>query len=308
MRAPASFELSWIPVGLSAGFLALALACSGTVKQKSGDGSGVGGTGSGGASTGGAYGSGGAQGLPGTGGAAIGGCHDTDGDSLSDYVEGYDGPEYARDWDGDLVPDYLDSDSDNDGILDVDEAGEHGPCEWSRNTDNTDYPDFLDEDSDNDGLLDKDEITHGYNHLLVDSDFNGCTDLEEYSFGECDPSNVLVQTGCYAPPGSTEKSIRVSSAIPAGLSDVSLTVTPHFPNQIGVLDVDPQFVVPEGAGKIEEDILESVGPGADVSLLLELESWGASNQFTVRIESVSQGVIAEMQVLWLVEDLCPIFK
>ncbi|MDY0781014.1 gliding motility-associated C-terminal domain-containing protein, partial [Tenacibaculum sp. IB213877] len=57
------------------------------------------------------------------------------------------------DTDGDLIPDYLDVDDDNDGIPDV--------IEGNADTDNDGIPNSLDLDSDNDGILDVDEGGNG---------------------------------------------------------------------------------------------------------------------------------------------------
>jgi len=82
---------------------------------------------------------------------------DTDGDGIADQIEDYEQP--GRDTDGDGTPDREDTDSDDDGISDADEAGRAGddPCVQVTNSDREDLPDFQDSDSDGDGLPDQDE-------------------------------------------------------------------------------------------------------------------------------------------------------
>src|SRR5690606_10477383 len=60
---------------------------------------------------------------------------------------------------GDGIPDYLDGDSDGDGLLDELEAG--ASCDEPRDTDGDGTPDFQDTDSDNDGVDDQFEDRDG---------------------------------------------------------------------------------------------------------------------------------------------------
>lgn len=83
---------------------------------------------------------------------------DSDGDGIDDVLDvdqtggtddngnGVDDAFEPSDLDGDGVPDYLDSDSDADGIADV--------IEGNVDTDNDGVPDYRDDDSDNDGIPD----------------------------------------------------------------------------------------------------------------------------------------------------------
>ncbi|MCB9593470.1 MAG: hypothetical protein H6719_12120 [Sandaracinaceae bacterium] len=80
---------------------------------------------------------------------------DTDGDTISDADEGR---ATNRDTDGDGTPDYLDDDSDGDGIFDIDEAGDDNPATPPRDADSDGMPDFIDTDSDGNGILDGDEV------------------------------------------------------------------------------------------------------------------------------------------------------
>ncbi|NND95399.1 MAG: tandem-95 repeat protein, partial [Flavobacteriales bacterium] len=99
---------------------------------------------------------------------------DTDGDGLSDFYE-----TITVDTDGDGVLDYLDLDSDNDGISDNLESGDQQDiCDpQPLDFDGDGVPDHLDLDSDNDGLLDYTESNEGgFGPLGIDSDGDGIDD------------------------------------------------------------------------------------------------------------------------------------
>jgi hypothetical protein len=98
------------------------------------------------------------QGGPGPGGV------DSDGDTLSDDEEGRAS---NVDSDGDTLPDYLDTDSDGNGIFD--------PVEGMGDTDGDGVPDFQDPDNDGDGLPDLQEIGSNPSNP-VDSDGDGVPD------------------------------------------------------------------------------------------------------------------------------------
>ncbi len=78
---------------------------------------------------------------------------DTDGDGISDYYDRCD-----TDTDDDTLPDCQDLDSDGDTIPDSTEAGNHGDITVEPvDSDADEIYDFLDNDSDDNGILDKDE-------------------------------------------------------------------------------------------------------------------------------------------------------
>lgn len=105
---------------------------------------------------------------------------DRDGDRISDRDEGYG----FSDADGDGTADWLDLDSDNDGILDQDEAGDLEVSTQPRDVDRDGLPDFRDPDSDNDGIPDAIEG-------LIDSDGDGAPDLiDSDSDGDGIPDRV----------------------------------------------------------------------------------------------------------------------
>ncbi|MCB9508244.1 MAG: hypothetical protein H6700_05990 [Myxococcales bacterium] len=115
---------------------------------------------------------------------------DTDGDGISDRIEGTD------DADEDGVPNNEDLDSDGDGIPDeVEYRRAPGSDLQPSDLDLDGEPDFLDLDSDGDGLRDEDE--HGCPGSTEpdnsDSDTDGFIDMLEVAFGSdpCDPRSDI---------------------------------------------------------------------------------------------------------------------
>jgi MYXO-CTERM domain-containing protein len=99
---------------------------------------------------------------------------DTDGDGIPDDVEG------TGDTDGDGTPNFQDLDSDDDGILDRDEAGDTNLGTAPVDTDNDGTADYLDLDSDMDGVNDEDEAGDNLGTTPpVDSDGDGTPDFRD---------------------------------------------------------------------------------------------------------------------------------
>jgi len=94
---------------------------------------------------------------------------DEDGDGISDFDEGRSD---NTDTDGDGTPDYLDDDSDGDGIFDSVEAGDADPATTPEDADSDGVPNFRDGDSDGNGI---DDATEG----LSDSDGDGREDFRD---------------------------------------------------------------------------------------------------------------------------------
>lgn len=123
---------------------------------------------------------------------------DTDGDTISDFDELASVP---RDTDGDMTPDYMDTDSDGDSILDAMEAGDTNVMTPPVDSDGDRTPDFQDTDSDNDGLSDRDEATvHMTDPTLRDSDGDGESDSVEVMGGSNprDPMSTIGGMGGFA--------------------------------------------------------------------------------------------------------------
>jgi hypothetical protein len=113
---------------------------------------------------------------------------DEDGDRIADQHENR---AEGVDTDGDGTPDYLDDDSDDDGISDRIEAGDDDLATPPIDSDGDGIPDFRDNDSDNDGLADGDEDTN-HNGVVdpgetdprhADTDGDGVSDLVEVVAG-----------------------------------------------------------------------------------------------------------------------------
>lgn len=98
------------------------------------------------------------------------------------------GPIVCGDADGDNIPDYLDTDSDNDGLPDA--------AEGRADSDGDGLPNFLDKDSDNDGIADAVE-------KMVDSDKDGkanCIDTDSDGDGIEDKLEGLTDTDADGKP------------------------------------------------------------------------------------------------------------
>ncbi len=132
------------------------------------------------------------------------------GSGLADYIA------IAPDQDGDMVPNYLDRDSDNDGIHDITEAGLEDPegdgviglinstdvdsfgrvisvpnttvSSFTTNNDGDTFPDYLDLDSDNDGIND---VIEGGG---IDEDGDGIIGFTVNEFGQLIENNIIATT------------------------------------------------------------------------------------------------------------------
>ncbi len=93
---------------------------------------------------------------------------DEDNDNISDFDEGNG----RVDTDGDGTPDSRDVDSDNDGILDFNEAGDEDLVTEAVDTDDDGVPDFRDTDSDGDEIPDAVEGA-------FDNDFDGIPNSQD---------------------------------------------------------------------------------------------------------------------------------
>lgn len=105
---------------------------------------------------------------------------DSDGDGLSDREEGRaETPEATVDFDGDGTPDYLDLDSDDDGVSDELEGAPRESDGGPADTDGDGVTDVHDDDSDNDGISDLVEAAPLDAGAPEDTDLDGTADYRD---------------------------------------------------------------------------------------------------------------------------------
>jgi Bacterial TSP3 repeat len=109
----------------------------------------------------------------GDGGEDVPAGDDADEDTILDIHEG------EEDYDGDGTPNYLDTDSDGDGINDKREAGDSDSLTLANDSDGDGSPDYLDLDSDNNCVLDADEKGEAEDGGPADSDGDGVYDFAD---------------------------------------------------------------------------------------------------------------------------------
>lgn len=112
---------------------------------------------------------------------------DDDHDGILNHHEGC---QFLTDSDLDTIPDYLDLDSDNDGVSDLLEAGDEHLATPPKDFDGDGMPDFRDPDSDNDGVLDGDEDRDG--NGMVGTCATYCPNLDP---DECGLGQACLATG-----------------------------------------------------------------------------------------------------------------
>jgi len=117
---------------------------------------------------------------------------DEDRDNISN---GHEGCRTAHDTDEDGIPDFVDFDSDNDGLGDQLEAGDDNLTSPPVDTDGDGLPDFRDPDSDDDGLIDGDE-DRDHNSML-----GQCGKIcPELDVQWCGPGQACLPTELCDPP------------------------------------------------------------------------------------------------------------
>jgi len=104
---------------------------------------------------------------------------DSDNDGVLDVDEDLNGDEevFDDDTDGDTFPNYFDIDDDNDGVLTKDEDIDNDGNPANDDTDTDGIPNYIDDDDDNDGKLTRDEDADGDgNPTNDDTDDDGIPD------------------------------------------------------------------------------------------------------------------------------------
>ncbi len=124
---------------------------------------------------------------------------DYDGDGYLDGVEvaagtdPLDALDHPEDFDGDGMDDSVDTDDDNDGVLDADDAFDYDDSEWT-DTDSDGTGNNADTDDDNDGTLDSSDAFPEDSSESVDSDGDGTgdsADTDDDNDGTLDSSDAF---------------------------------------------------------------------------------------------------------------------
>jgi hypothetical protein len=109
-------------------------------------------------------------------------CDPLGDDDYDGISNGHEGCECLLDSDHDTIPNYLDRDSDNDGVNDNFEAGDTDVNSDPFDTDGDGNPDYTDPDSDNDGVTDGDEDRNNDGKL-----------------GDCETTGIACSDSCVDP-------------------------------------------------------------------------------------------------------------
>jgi hypothetical protein len=293
--------------------VALVASCGGRFGGDAGTNGGAAGASPGGrgaTSAGGASSGGGVSSTAGTLslGADVPPCRDSDRDGLNDLLEGFvTNALYSSDDDGDMVPNYLDADSDGDGLEDASEGGVAACASVARDSDGDGLPDFRERDSDGDGLLDALELPNGFSATSPDTDADACPDFQQYAFGDC-AGVVVIDYQCFRVVEG-ELVLEVPEQVEGTLTDLTLGVARVDDSLPSDLQVRALSIAPPESGTIDSAArLTSVSAGAKVTFVVnpnQNEDWYA---YLVTIESASFGRVASARVIVTGSDPCPIPK
>jgi gliding motility-associated-like protein len=160
---------------------------------------------------------------------------DCDADGITNKVEG------TQDFDGDGIPNCLDTDSDGDSISDK--------LETTVDTDKDGKPDYLDLDSDNDGILDsvENKVCTGTG-ILCDTDADGIPNFRDLDSDADRINDVIEATGSdYNGDGIADGNVD-AKGIPASANK---GLTPPDTDRDGKLD--PYDVDSDGDGILDYD-------------------------------------------------------
>lgn len=203
-------------------------------------------------------------------------CRDEDGDGVSDDLEG--SPFLRTTMTAGAPPDYQNTDSDDDGITDLDEARRNyaGFASMARpeltcgdlpdDCDMDGLTNHRDRDADNDGLVDREEVMRTRTNPCVgDTDGDGVSDLIEGAAGSNPldmmsrpPAGSLYVTLPYMDPaGPQTRSFDFSTRIRS--ADIMFLV-----DTTGSMSGTITAVRNELSSVIVPGIVRAIGPGADV--------------------------------------------
>jgi len=154
-------------------------------------------------------------------------------------------------------------------------------------------------DTDDDGISDEDEVSGGTDPAIADTDGDGCDDLLETTFGECDTETMASVYSC---DGEARLVLTMATGTGERMSDLTAEITPLAGGFAEDLWPRTSAITPPGAGDFADDgTLLFVDPGARVDyrvLPYVVFRWEGIRTYTLRISSAAGGVLAEGKILW----------
>jgi hypothetical protein len=160
-------------------------------------------------------------------------------------------------------------------------------------------------DSDDDGVSDPDEASAGTNPHEKDTDADGCDDLLEATFGEC---NLETMASVYSCGGQASLVLTMAAGTGSHMSDLTTEWDPIVGGIEEDLWAQATEVTPEGSGDIAETFtLSSVEPSARVTFRVlpnVVFRWSGVRTYALRVSSASGGLLAEGKILWR-RPVCP---
>jgi hypothetical protein len=160
-------------------------------------------------------------------------------------------------------------------------------------------------DSDDDGVSDADEATAGTNPHEKDTDADGCDDLLEARFGDC---NLETMASVYSCEGEADLVLTMAAGTGSRMSDLETALIPIAGGIEEDLWAQTTEVTPAGSGEIDASFwLTSVDPGARVAFRVLpnlVFTWSGVRTYALRVSSAAGGLLAEGQILWR-RPYCP---
>lgn len=160
-------------------------------------------------------------------------------------------------------------------------------------------------DSDDDGIPDDEEISGGTDPRLADTDGDGCDDLLEATFGECDPETMASVYSC---DGEAHLVLTMAPGTGERMSDLTAEIVPLSGGFAEDLWPRASEVTPADAGDLADDgTLLVVDPGAHVAYRVVpfvVFRWKGTRTYTLTVSSAAGGVLAEGSIVWRRGD-CP---
>lgn len=154
-------------------------------------------------------------------------------------------------------------------------------------------------DSDDDGIPDDDELAGGTDPHVPDTDGDGCDDLLEATFGECDTETMASVYSC---DGEAHLVLTMATGTGERMSDLTAEIVPLSEGFAEDLWPRASEVTPPEAGNFADDgTLLAVDPGAEVAyrvLPYVVFRWKGIRTYTLVISSAAGGALAEGKIVW----------